>query len=82
VCWLLCLRGGLGLQKALVDPRCSEVVFEAPGAYLTKSLSLANCSHITVVIEAGAQLVVWRWGVPLPLWASVGGRLRGGPSHV
>lgn len=51
---------GLHVQKAISDASCSSVVINAPGAYLTRPLDLASLSNRNLVLQSGAQLVLWR----------------------
>ena len=48
------------LQLVLDNTSCSPVVLPAPGAFLSRALNLSLMSGRTLLIEAGAELVVWR----------------------
>jgi hypothetical protein len=36
------------------------VVLPAPGAYLSRPLDVGSCSNRVLVLQQGAQLVLWR----------------------
>jgi hypothetical protein len=48
------------VQKAISDPTCALVVLPAPGAYLSRPLDVGSCSNRVLVLQQGAQLVLWR----------------------
>jgi polygalacturonase len=62
------------LQRAIDSSTCNTVDFSAPGAYLTRSLSLDQASNKTLWIATGATIVVWRdpdsFGTAGPIFSS------------
>ena len=60
VCQIATFCGNVHVQKAISDASCSSVVINAPGAYLTRPLDLASLSNRNLVLQSGAQLVLWR----------------------
>lgn len=50
----------VALQAVLDDVSCSSVIFPAPLAFLSRALNLSAMSNRTLLIETGAELVVWR----------------------